>query len=73
MSIAEWWDKLSPGARAELIEDPRRALSGELVVAITRARGVGPAITQWEGQSPSPAHLSEEDAEWINARGSDQA
>lgn len=72
MSISEWWPKLSPSARGQLIEDPRRALTSDLIIAVTHARGVGPAITQWEGQPPARAHLSENDAEWIDEHGTDQ-
>ena len=72
MSIAEWWPKLSPATRTKLAEDPHQSLSADLVVAITLAAGTGPAWSQWDGQEPTPAHLTSEQAEWIKAHSSEQ-
>ncbi|KQV02213.1 hypothetical protein ASC55_07925 [Microbacterium sp. Root322] len=70
-ATVEWWPKLSESARSSLRSDPRQASSAELVIAITQARSVSSAWTQWEERAPSPAHLLEDEAAWIEAQGSD--
>lgn len=72
VAIAGWWQKLPESARSTLRDDPRQALGADLVVSITQARGVGPAWSQWEGQAPSPAHLLEAEAAWIEEHGGEK-
>ncbi len=68
-NIETWWAKLPARIRLELAADPRGPLSRDAVVAITHARGVGPVLTQWEGQAPSPAHLTDAEATWVEQQG----
>lgn len=70
-SIETWWSKLPAPIRLELTADPRGPLSSEAVVAITQAAGIGPVTSFWEGQAPPPAHLTDAEVEWIEARDDD--
>lgn len=67
-NIEAWWPKLPAHIRLELAENPRGPLSADAVIAITHAAGVGPTLTQWEGQPPAPAHLTDAEVDWIEQR-----
>lgn len=64
-NIQDWWTKLPAHIRLELASDPHAPLSADAVVAITHARGIGPTLAQWNDQAPSPAHLTDAEAAWI--------
>lgn len=65
-SIEQWWPRLPEHVRDAIAAAPYARLSPASVVAVTRARGVGPAGAHFPGDAPDYA-LDDADAEWIEA------
>lgn len=70
--IAVWWPALPEAVRAELCGKlDREPLSADAVVAVTHARGVGPAAVTWVDGVAAEApqfFLGAEDYAWIADR-----
>lgn len=68
MEIKDWWPRLPEGVRDELRANPDAPLSADAIIALTAARGAGPAGAAFEGR-PMEYHLLDEEAEWIEKHG----
>lgn len=64
--IQTWWPQLPQSVRDEIRRDPSAPLNAQAVVAITHARGVGPAGTAW-GSDAAEYTLTVREVEWIES------
>lgn len=67
MSINEWWPRLRPETREELIASVEKPLTPKLLAEITEAGGVVTSDAWWVGidSGPSGLYLSGEAVDWI--------
>jgi len=69
--ITKWWPKLSESMRTEIAKDPHGPLPTGAVVALTQARGYGPPLVGFVGDTSMPGHvfLKDEEQDWIEVHG----